>query len=108
MLTYTSAEVPEDGTISDGQKIYINGKFLFSADSDWDYLLDSPGGDLAYMYIMCGFSTGTPVKPGACAEVAMFDRVLNADQISEIYYHATSPSPARIRGGLYRQLGRMV
>ena len=108
MLTYTSAAVLEDGTLVDGQKIYINGKILFSIDSVWEDMLDSPGVNLAYMYLMCGYSTATPVKPGACAEVSMFDRVLNDSQISEIYYHATSPSPARVRGGLNRQLGRLV
>ena len=108
MLTYTSAEVPEDGTTLDGQKIYMNGKFVFSIDSVWEEMLDSPGVNTSYMYLMCGYSTATSVKPGACAEVSIFDKVLNASQIEEIYHHATSPSPARIRGGLHRQLGRLV
>ena len=108
MLTYTSAEVPEDGTTLDGQKIYMNGKFVFSKDSIWGEMLDSPGVNLSYMYLMCGYSVATSVKPGACAEVSIFDKVLNASQIEEIYFQATSPSPARIRGGLHRQLGRLV
>ena len=108
MLTYTSAEVPVSGTTLDGQKIYINGKILFSIDSVWEDMLDAPGDNLSYMHLMCAFNAATSVKPGACSETTMWDRVLNASQIEEIYHHAISPSPARIRGGLHRQLGRLV
>jgi len=110
MLTYTSMQGTEDETTTDGQKVYLNGKLHATFDSIWGEMLDAPGptGDWAYLYLMCAGDSTAEVKPGSCSETALFDKVLNASQIAEIYYHATSPSPSRLRGGLYRQLGRLV
>jgi hypothetical protein len=108
MFTLTSVQGTTDATTTAGMKTYINGKFHWAKDSQWSVMLDSPAGVLTYMYLMSAYNVATTAKPGACAEVAMWDKVLSASQIGEIYYHAVSPSPARVRGGLHRQLGRLV
>jgi len=109
MLTLTS-ELVTSGTspLADGTKLYINNRLHMKRDSTYGAMSDSPAPALTYMYLMSAYNTSSNPKPGACAECAMFDRVLNAGEIEGIHHQAVSPSPARVRGGLHRQLGRMV
>jgi len=109
MLTLTNALVTSGTSpLGDGTKLYINNRLHMKRDSIYGAMSDSPAPALTYMYLMSAYNAASNPKPGACAECAMFDRVLNAGEIEGIYHQAVSPSPARVRGGLHRQLGRMV
>ena len=109
MLTLTNALVTSGTSpLADGTKLYINNRLHMKRDSTYGAMSNSPAPALTYMYLMSAYNVASNPKPGACAECAMFDRVLNAGDIEGLYHQAVSPSPARVRGGLHRQLGRLV
>ena len=113
MWTITMPETALGETITDGIQVFRNGRLAVSVDAVGDSM--PTGGiqptttcPLMRVYGMRGYSSSPGGTTGAMSQVAAWDRVLNDSEISQIYYHAISPSPMRIRGGLHRQLGRLV
>ena len=109
MITFVQKAVPYDTIVTDGLMLYINGKLAMAVDADWDNIPEAPyEGGLMWIYFMTSYKSTAGKKPGLYSEITAWERELNPSEISSLYYHATSPSPMRIRGGLNRQLGRMI
>ena len=112
MWTVTMPMTDLGETITDGVKAYLNGRLAVSADAVGDAM--PPSGEQpissAAMQIwgMRAYSSTPGGTIGSMSQVAAWDRVLNESEISDLFYHATSPSPMRVRGGLNRSLGRLV
>ena len=109
MFTFTQAAIGYQETVTDGLKLWINGKKVMEVDANW-YNIPEAAYDGGGMYLMFGasYKGSAGKKPGLYSEITAWERALNASEIAGIYYHGMSPSPMRIRGGLNRQLGRMI
>ena len=109
MFTFVQKAVPYQATVSDGLRLYRNGGKIAETDANWHYIPESPNTDNAmWIYAMSSYKDSAGRKPGLVSEITAWERELNASEIASLYYQATSPSPFRVRGGLHRQLGRLV
>ena len=105
-LTY---KVVSSGTLANGIQIFVNGKLDASHDHVFDDAEPSPTTTRDfYWYVLKAANENTNQIVGNSSEVTLWDRVLTNGEISDLYYHSLSPSPARVRGGMNRQLGRLV
>ena len=108
MFTVTYKAVTS-GTLANGIQMYVNGEWAGSIDNVFDKAEPSPTTTRDfYWYLLKAANENTNQIVGKSSEVAMWDRVLTHGEISDLYYHGLSPSPARVRGGMHRQLGRLV
>ena len=109
MMTFVQDPVAGGETITDGLRIYINGKLAMAHDATYANIPEAPyESGLMYIYFMASYKTSAGRKPGLYSEITAWERTLSDADISNLYYHAISPSPMRVRGGLNRQLGRLI
>ena len=112
MWAVTMPETGSSETITDGIGVHLNGQKVLSVDAVGSSMPE--GGDMGVgagetrMWALGAWSTGPSRMEGMFSHVANWKRILSDSEISDLYYHATSPSPSRVRGGLYKQLGRLV